>query len=56
MNTKGGLLLIAWYKQNRHTQHRGFLIFKAVLNNRNEEVTFAEAQGAAFSELAHAIE
>ena len=55
MNTKKDLLLAAWYKQSRDPQHRGFLIFRAVLDNRNEEATL-EAPGAPSSDLlAHAI-
>lgn len=54
-NTKKDLLVAAWYKQSRDPQHRGFLIFRAVVDNRNEEATL-EAQGAPFSDLAHAIE
>ena len=54
-NTQKDLLVAAWYKQSRDPQHRGFLIFRAVVDNRNEEATL-EAQGAPFSDLAHAIE
>ena len=54
-DTKKDLLLAAWYKQSRDPQHRGFLIFRAVLDNRNEEAML-EPQGAPFSDLlAHAI-
>ena len=54
-DTKKDWLLAAWYKQSHDPQHRGFLIFRAVLDNRNEEAML-EAQGAPFSDLlAHAI-
>lgn len=44
-NTKKDLLVAAWYKQSRDPQHRGFLIFRAVLDNRNEEATL-ESSGS----------